>query len=365
MRVLFVVPSLKKSGPNNQLKNLIDSLLLLKVEISIFSINKSLESEIKLNKKKVTIFKTDFFNGFLSLRRQRKELAKIIFKLEPSVIVGSGLRPDLLLSSYKKITREKMITIIHNRMYEDYRNRYGSIVGTIVSKVHGLILRRMARVVAVSKSVAEVARGEYKLKNVDIVFNGVAVYDGKYKSQVIISDRTRPYTWIYIGHLSKLKNVELILKSFKKYKNVVKNSKLIILGSGDLEEELSKKYIDSKIEFKGYISNVDEFIESSDFYISASLTEGMPMALLEGLSGGCFPVLSAIPSHMEVLTVLGIEEFSFNPNSEVECLKVMINATKFIHRYDFDSMRHVMLTQFSNQKMAEQYLKVFNNVVKN
>lgn len=66
--------------------------------------------------------------------------------------------------------------------------------------------------------------------------------------------------------------------------------------------------------FVGKVSTPANYLQLSDYFISASLSEGLPMAVMEGMALGLPPVLSRIDSHIEVKKCCeeGIELFDLD-----------------------------------------------------
>ena len=76
------------------------------------------------------------------------------------------------------------------------------------------------------------------------------------------------------------------------------------MGAGPNFSELSEKYAeDDRVLFTGNINNVNEYLQASDLYVSASKSEGMPNGVLEAMATGLPVLLSDIPQHLEVLEI--------------------------------------------------------------
>lgn len=91
---------------------------------------------------------------------------------------------------------------------------------------------------------------------------------------------------IYVGRLIKYKNVDLLLNEFSK----VKDSKLIIVGSGPEEENLKRlaKKLDINVDFRGFVTEKEKIrlIKSSQLLINPSSVEGLGLILLEAMACG-------------------------------------------------------------------------------
>jgi glycosyltransferase involved in cell wall biosynthesis len=108
---------------------------------------------------------------------------------------------------------------------------------------------------------------------------------------------------LFIGRFTLQKNPEILLKTFL-HLNPPQNTKLILVGGGDLEKNLLKKYADPRIIFTGLVTDEHmkrDIIRSAQIFVLPSLFEGMSLALLEAMatglacittdSGGCVEIL--------------------------------------------------------------------------
>lgn len=90
-------------------------------------------------------------------------------------------------------------------------------------------------------------------------------------------------SFLYVGRLVKMKNVEVIISAFKKVKN--NNAKLIVCGTGPEKDNILELIgTDNRICFVGKQDNVDIVYKQSDVLCLVSDWEGLPMTILEGLN---------------------------------------------------------------------------------
>ena len=101
------------------------------------------------------------------------------------------------------------------------------------------------------------------------------------------------FYFIHVGGLRKEKNHLLLLQAFFILKHLP--CKLIIVGGGDMENDLKQKVIDLGIDdkaiFCGFRTNPFKFVKKSDCFVLSSDVEGFPNALIEALACGK-PVIS-------------------------------------------------------------------------
>jgi 1,2-diacylglycerol 3-alpha-glucosyltransferase len=87
----------------------------------------------------------------------------------------------------------------------------------------------------------------------------------------------------YVGRISKEKNIELLIESYKKLKEEMPDLFLLIVGDGSKEiiEELNELK-DCRI--TGFVNNVPKYLNAMDVFVMPSLTETTSLATLEAMS---------------------------------------------------------------------------------
>lgn len=113
---------------------------------------------------------------------------------------------------------------------------------------------------------------------------------------------------LFMGRLTLVKNPETLIKSFL-YLNPPGNHKLVLMGSGDLEDELKEKYRDDRIIFTGAVYEEKrklDIIRSCRIFVLPSRYEGMSLSLLEAMSCGLAPLATGVGSDEEVVKNAGI-----------------------------------------------------------
>lgn len=113
---------------------------------------------------------------------------------------------------------------------------------------------------------------------------------------------------LFLGRLSWQKSPELLIKSFLKI-NPDKDTKLVIVGSGEMYKKLSKKYKDERIIFTGFIDSDEEridIIRSCQIFCLISKGEGLSLSLLETMSCGLMPIVSDVGSSKDVIADTGV-----------------------------------------------------------
>lgn len=109
---------------------------------------------------------------------------------------------------------------------------------------------------------------------------------------------------VSVGRLEKVKDPLTVLSAFRRAAD--QQSTLTFVGTGALdgrlEREIGSQQIADRVALAGLVPRDDVFerFAQADLFVSASLGEGLPVAVIEAMAAGCPVVLSDIPHHREV-----------------------------------------------------------------
>jgi glycosyltransferase involved in cell wall biosynthesis len=223
-----------------------------------------------------------------------------------------------------------------------------------MARKHIRVLGNCVNLVSCSQSIAD------KLDGIGIpsrvICNGVT-------SPNTLRPRTRSgdkLNMITVGSLIPRKNVQFLLSVVEQLSMQGLECKLKVLGDGPLREALESKAT-SDIEFLGNVDDVAEHLITSDLFISSSLSEGLPNAVLEALSCGLPVLLSDIPPHKEIVQYLPSHAFRlFAVSTDAEYV-----ARDFLAAYDDilsaapTAISSVARDHFSAKAMSKNYQQVY------
>ncbi|OQB14358.1 MAG: putative glycosyltransferase EpsD [Firmicutes bacterium ADurb.Bin193] len=119
---------------------------------------------------------------------------------------------------------------------------------------------------------------------------------------------------IYPAELTQRKNQIMLIDVMEVLTKEINNVKLLLVGSGILEEtykeEIKKRKLDNYIELLGFREDVPDLLKMSDMLIASSLTEGLPINVIEAMATG-LPVVATRARGHEDLIVHGENGFVF------------------------------------------------------
>lgn len=301
IKILYLVSTFKKSGPLNILYGIVNGLDKTKFTILIVALSaeksNSMQQEFQEMGCEVLYLKNSRLKG---LFKNKKTIQGLVDQKEVQLCHSHGLRADIINSKLKRVKR---FTTIHNNPYDDYPMKFGKIKGKMMAAKHIKVISLIDHPIACSYSIAHWFSNETGVET-EVIPNGIVVKDYQ-KSDDLIQARQlelglpeNKKIMLASGSLIKRKAPEVIIKAFQllNQDDIV----LLFIGSGELEEQLRAQYESKNILFKGNVKNVYDYLNKSDYYVSASLSEGLPNSVLEALSMELPVLLSDIPAHREI-----------------------------------------------------------------
>lgn len=176
-----------------------------------------------------------------------------------------------------------------------------------------LILPRMRQVIVVSETMKQqipvsIAQSE----KLSVIVNGLNVASITESSRQAVDVRLQSFFEAHepmvlgVGRLSPEKGFDRLVDAFAELVKQSPSAGLLIVGEGGqrdiLEQQVKTLGLERCVLMPGYIENVSPLMANSDVLCMPSLTEGLPITLLEAMSVGV-PIVAA--SVGEIPQVLG------------------------------------------------------------
>lgn len=370
-KVLYIVSTLKRSGPTNQLYNLIKHLDREHFEPHLVTLSPEPKDSRwnDFDDLGVQLYSLDLSRakGFFLAKRKIKNL---IQKVKPNLIHTQGIRADVL-SSKINLCIPRLCTV-HNYPQQDYAMTYGKLQGLAMLKLHLRALRKIQLCIGVSKSVEKNLNDICHITNTTSISNGVDTEQYHLVSQEQKKNLRNKLglpqdakLWISSGHLSERKDPTFLINNWHAGFGNTNNFYLILIGSGPLHQrckELSSKM--TNVLLKGRVTNVVEYLQASDYFISCSKAEGLPMAVIEALASGLPCILSNIPPHAEIFeicpTIGGLYKLG-DPDSFKSSLKEIPNCNYYdMQQAALSLIKSSLSATVMANEYQKEYLKLLN-----
>lgn len=221
------------------------------------------------------------------------------------------------------IAKSDSIILLSSRYLQDWEN----IVGYHSDKVHSI--------------------------NNPVIFGNVSPIDYSKKEKIVL--------WVgRIGY--DMKRTDKMLSIWSHIYQNHPDWRLVVCGPGDAQEfaEWSKKKGMTNVEFSGIVK-VEEYYQRASILCNTSVTEGMPLVIMESMEYGCVPM--AFDSFKSVSDLIQDGENgyiipAFNVDVFVNKLENLIGDTQL--RQQMAEAGRVSLTRFDKSMIAEQWIRLFN-----
>lgn len=357
-KILYIVSTLKRSGPTNQLFNVINHLDRSQFEPHLVTLSPEPADnrwkEFQDINVKLYSLKLSRLQGLLFAKYK---LGRLIEAIKPDLIHTQGIRADAIVSSLgMKIPH---VATIHNFAPDDYISKFGGLKGRIMVKHHFNVMRKSKYLIACSKTIS------HKLHSVGIesvpIQNGVELVLGDSTNVAWVNQLPRPL-FVSVGSLIPRKNMSYLIDTFNRIEGGGKGS-LVILGDGVLMDEL-KSIAGNNVHFVGNVVNVPDYLAAADYFVSTSFSEGLPNTVLEALAAGVPAILSNIDSHIEIFKESEKASYLVKLDDEGHSLfKVLKEPEKYFDGTAKVEAQRIANGVFSASVMSQQYQQFYLKVI--
>lgn len=367
MNIVYLVPYLANTGPINVLYNIVKNINREKYVPIIISLDKNDKykdnNRYLFDKLGIEIIEYNYSHWYLQFHISiiAKDICKRFYKSDV-LFHAHGYYPTLILSRMKHV---KTITTIHNICVQDFVMSKGFVLGHYMSYMYKKALKKIDRSVAISNFMKSYYEKDKSL-NLDVIYNGVSSFNGyteKEKSEIKKKHNipTQAKVLLYPACICYRKNQKNLINSLKQSSR--QDFVVLFAGNGPVEAECKALAgNDSRFRFLGFQMDLSSYWAIADFMISASKSEGMPMAVLEALIQGIPCLLSDIPPHVEIQqNIYGEEDFLF---SITDSNDLLFKFDSFLDcEIDHEFIKERARCLYSSEVMARQYMDLYASMI--
>ncbi|MDD4583832.1 MAG: glycosyltransferase, partial [Eubacteriales bacterium] len=305
-------------------------------------------------------------NG-LNMMLDMKMVLETVDAFKPDIIHCHGAKANMFGVLIKKLRALPVMTTVHSDPKLDYMGlpwkqiTYGFI--------NSIALRNMDFYITVSDKMEQdlVHRG-FDPQRIFTIYNGLDFSKAKNDSKPFKKEGEDIIVGI-AGRLTPIKDMGTVIRSFALAYKKNNRLKLLIAGTGEEEKQLKaltkELKVDHRVDFVGWISDIQGFFSKVDINVLASLSEGFPYSLLEGAHEHC-PAVASRVGGIPALIDHGENGFLF----EAGDIKAL---SGYIYRLSIDEeLRHNLAeslfqrakTDFSLDSMREKQEQAYRVIMK-
>lgn len=304
--ILFAITNLNGGGAEKVLVDILNNIDFEKFNIDLLLLKKEGVYLEKLDSRINLIYDSKNINSIYSKYIQKrfikyfpkifyKKLIKKIYDVEVSFL--EGLPTKVIANSNNK--NSKKIAWVHIDLLKKHWTKYIYKKGEEIK-----CYEVMDDLVFVSEAVKTSFKKMFKNNSKKHVIYNPIISDDIICKANEEKIKFGEFTIISVGRLDDQKGYDKLIKTHAKLVNKYKH-RLLIIGEGpkrlELEKLIYKLGVSSTVELKGFVTNPYKYVNAADLFVSSSITEGHPLAVLEAIVLGKAIVGTKITGTNEIL----------------------------------------------------------------
>lgn len=231
-------------------------------------------------------------------------------------------------------------------------------------------LKKMHRIIAISEEVRQ------KLpmrESVAVIPNGIDLsrFNGRHQDDMLRQQLGFSSSDIIIGTIGRLvpeKGYRYLLDSMHELCKTHHNIALIIVGDGplvhQLKQQVKERKLESRVSFLGIRNDTPELLAIMDIFVMPSLSEGLPMALLEAMAAGKPVVATAVGAIPQIIR--DGDSGMLVPPQDIERLTTtlarLIQAPQKTQQIG-EKARKEVETNYSSARMTQRYIEHYRQLL--
>lgn len=249
--------------------------------------------EVKVIYRKVCSFSNFLYNSkinlngisyYLHIKRQIQNICKKenVVLIDAHTFKIEGYVASKLKRKYPEITTT---VTLHGTSFE--RNRINKNGVASIKKVFDIVDYAICVSNKIQKELQMLG-----IHNSKVIYNGINFYERMEEK----TEEKRDIMLVTVANLVPNKKVDLVIEAFYEVYQKMEDSKLVIIGKGELEndlKELAKKLeIQDKVIFMGEVTNKEVYkvMRKSKIFLLPSVCEGFGIAYVEAMYNGCITI---------------------------------------------------------------------------
>lgn len=258
----------------------------------------------------------------------------------------------------------------HGRDFPDYRRPKRVLANRV-------LLRRRDRVVAVGEYVRDALVQNEGLppQRVEVVYNGIDCKAYGEGGQVRRAEMRAGWglddshlAIVQVARLNRLKDHATSIRAMKLLTAEFPKARLVLVGDGEeratLEALTLEQGLHDRVIFLGMRKDVSEQLGAADLFVLSSISEGIPLTLLEAMAAGLPCVATRVGGIPEVIVDgrTGLLATPSDPRELADKIRVMLSDTLLRQRIGAAGAERVR-EHFDASQMHQAYAKLFGEML--
>jgi len=176
------------------------------------------------------------------------------------------------------------------------------------------------------------------------------------------------FTLLHVGRLSPAKDQETLLKAFAIARAQTQDLRLWIVGGGSLRAELENVArqigLNGSAIFFGEQLDVSPYLAAADLFVLSSVSEGVPVSLLEALAAGVPAIVTDVGGMSEVagLSAATVTVPPSNPAALAAAIEKIAQSRDQLPRLR-KIAQECYASNFTLQRMAGEYMALYRSAL--
>lgn len=223
------------------------------------------------------------------------KINKIIREFNPDVVHTHLYTMKYVLLSLLNKKNIKVFHTIHNEPHKD-----ANILDRFANWVSFKFLK--ATPISLTREMSKKIKSFYGINRVEVINNGINLKNfkdikkNKKENRIKNGFLNDEFLIGHVGRFSTQKNHDFMIEIFKQFNLKFPNSRLLLIGDGELKNQIENKIneydLSEKVTLLGVRSDVNELMSCLDVFLFPSLHEGFPVTLIEAQAADIKCVIS-------------------------------------------------------------------------
>jgi len=194
----------------------------------------------------------------------------------------------------------------------------------------------------------------------------VRVYNGATAIDRVPIDQLgkRGFTLVFVGRLAAVKNLQTLIRAVSIAATELANLEFWIVGEGPVRAELealaAELGVGDRVRFWGERLDTAQFFSAADAFVMSSVSEGLPMSLLQAMSIGVPAIVTDVGGMAEVVRLSGGGLLAPVGDSPAMADAILRLAGDPDLRAKFSDCAKInYFSEFTLERMEASYLKLY------